>query len=132
MGQRIEIGEWQSREVHEHDAFLLAAATGAREMRDGEIPTSRTDCEGEEGERDVDGAEVTDRPRPDGNGMRDRRANKCRETDAIKYTRSVDGEWGTDSRYSTHQMHSPRAIVVVGIHGDETSHVLRPVWLRIV
>ena len=108
MGQQIEIGEWQSREVHEHDAFLLAAATGAREMRDGEIPSSRTDCEGE-GERGVHGAEVTDRPRPDGNGMRDRRANKCRETDAIKYTRSVDGELGTDSRYSTHQK-SPYAL----------------------
>ena len=107
MGQRIEIGEWQSREVHEHDAFLLAAAIGgsAREMRDGEIPASWTDCEGERG---VHGAEVTDRPRPDGNGMRDRRANKCCETDAIKYTRSVDGEWGMDSRYPTHQMYSPR------------------------
>ena len=128
MGQRIEIGEWQSREVHEHDAFPLAAATGAREMRDGEIPTSRTDCEGEEGERDVDGAEVTDRPRPDGNGMRDRRANKCCETDAIKYTIYPLAlcRWGMDSRYSlyTHQMHSPRAIMVE-IPGDETSHVLR-------
>ena len=124
MGQRIEIGEWQSREVHEHDAFPLAAATGAREMRDGEIPTSRTDCEGEEGERDVDGAEVTDRPRPDGNGMRDRRANKCRETDAIKYTRSVDGERTVDTLLTRCTLRGPRAIVV-GIHGDETSHVLR-------
>ena len=52
-GQRIEIGEWQSREVHEHDAFPLPAATGAREMRDGEIPASRTDCEGE-GEREYE------------------------------------------------------------------------------
>ena len=87
-------------------------AAGASERASRNERSKSKENENEDGD---DGA-MTDRPRPDGNGMGDLGANKCRETDAIKYARSVGSRWnGTDTHFMLSATAIPTTSSVLGV-----------------